>query len=162
MLVYFLRGSLPWQGLSCATKEEKYKKIYECKKSTVVEELCADMPKELCAYLKYCRSLGYEEVPNYKSLKLLFQDLWVTRGYDREEKLFDWDVLEARNKLLATPESSDVQTSREVILSSAPEDAEAVFNEELSKAAEDSAELPAVSVDPSIAKPTSFKRKEKK
>lgn len=32
MLLYFLRGSLPWQGVSGLTKGEKYKKIYYMKK----------------------------------------------------------------------------------------------------------------------------------
>lgn len=118
----------PVPGLSCETKEEKYRKIYECKGSTPLEDLCVEIPKEFIAYLKYCRSLGmfvllwecvnnrcfegYEEVPNYKSLKLLFQDLWVSRGYDKEEKAFDWEVLQVKAKLLETPESSGNQKQR--------------------------------------------------
>ena len=35
--MYFLRGSLPWQGLKAATKKQKYEKISEKKMSTPIE-----------------------------------------------------------------------------------------------------------------------------
>lgn len=40
VLMYFNRGSLPWQGLKAATKKQKYEKISEKKMSTPVESLC--------------------------------------------------------------------------------------------------------------------------
>ena len=40
VLMYFNRGSLPWQGLKAATKKQKYEKISEKKMSTMVEVLC--------------------------------------------------------------------------------------------------------------------------
>jgi casein kinase 1 alpha len=40
VLMYFNRGSLPWQGLKAATKKQKYEKISEKKMSTPVEVLC--------------------------------------------------------------------------------------------------------------------------
>ena len=45
--LYFLRGSLPWQGLPGKTKLEKYRKIMECKKSTTVDSLCESLPRKL-------------------------------------------------------------------------------------------------------------------
>merc|ERR1712070_1015317 len=47
MLMYFLRGNLPWQGLPAKTKSEKYKRIEQKKASTSVEELCQGFPSEL-------------------------------------------------------------------------------------------------------------------
>ena len=44
VLLYFLRGELPWQGLSAKNKEEKYKKIMEIKIATPIEELCRGLP----------------------------------------------------------------------------------------------------------------------
>lgn len=40
VLMYFNRGSLPWQGLKAATKKQKYEKISEKKMATPVELLC--------------------------------------------------------------------------------------------------------------------------
>jgi serine/threonine protein kinase len=37
VLMYFLRGSLPWQGLKAGTKKQKYEKISEKKMSTTIE-----------------------------------------------------------------------------------------------------------------------------
>jgi hypothetical protein len=39
-LMYFIRGSLPWQGLKAVTKKQKYEKISEKKMSTPVHVLC--------------------------------------------------------------------------------------------------------------------------
>lgn len=44
VLMYFLRGSLPWQGLKAATKRQKYERISEKKMSTPIEELCKSFP----------------------------------------------------------------------------------------------------------------------
>merc|ERR1719476_505384 len=40
MLIYFVRGALPWSGLEAKTQEEKYRKIREKKQSTPLEDLC--------------------------------------------------------------------------------------------------------------------------
>lgn len=44
VFMYFLRGSLPWQGLKAATNKQKYEKIGEKKKQTKPEELCQGYP----------------------------------------------------------------------------------------------------------------------
>jgi hypothetical protein len=44
VLMYFNRGSLPWQGLKAATKRQKYERISEKKMGTPIEELCRGYP----------------------------------------------------------------------------------------------------------------------
>jgi len=44
VFLYFLRGSLPWQGLKAATNKQKYEKIGEKKQTTPIKELCEGYP----------------------------------------------------------------------------------------------------------------------
>jgi len=72
ILFFFKRGKLPWQGVSCKERAEKYYKIYHMKKNLNYEEFCKDMPREIIYYMKYCRSLEFDEKPNYDYLRSLF------------------------------------------------------------------------------------------
>ena len=95
VFLYFLRGSLPWQGLKGRTKQEKYNKICEKKTSTGVKALCETYPSEFAAYLNYCRSLGFEDKPDYQYLRKLFRDLFVRMGYTMDY-MFDWVLLDMK------------------------------------------------------------------
>jgi len=53
VLMYFLKGVLPWQGLKCRHDEDHYVKIHEKKKSTSVYELCKGYPCKLF-FLFFC------------------------------------------------------------------------------------------------------------
>lgn len=44
VLLYFLRGQLPWQGLQAATKKQKYEKISDRKMRTPFDVLCKGFP----------------------------------------------------------------------------------------------------------------------
>ena len=45
--MYFLRGSLPWQGLKADTLKERYQKIGDTKRATPIEVLCENFPGKL-------------------------------------------------------------------------------------------------------------------
>eukprot|EP00955_Chlamydomonas_euryale_P006528 69138-Chlamydomonas_euryale.AAC.1 len=80
VLLYFLRGSLPWQGLQAATKKQKYEKISEKKMKTPFEVLCKGFPQEFVTYFEYVRSLRFDEKPDYAYLRRLFRDLFAKEG----------------------------------------------------------------------------------
>ncbi|XP_061352924.1 casein kinase 1-like protein 11 isoform X8 [Gastrolobium bilobum] len=92
VLMYFLRGSLPWQGLKAGTKKQKYDKISEKKMLTSIEVLCKSHPSEFASYFQYCRSLQFEDKPNYSYLKKLFRDLFIREGC-QFDYVFDWTIL---------------------------------------------------------------------
>ena len=50
VFMYFLRGSLPWQGLKAATNKQKYEKIGEKKQTTPIKELCEGFPGVLYSF----------------------------------------------------------------------------------------------------------------
>ena len=89
VLMYFLRGSLPWQGLKVNKGEDRYKKIYIKKKNTSAESLCEGFPNEFRDYVNYTRKLGFEDDPDYNYLKGLF-----LKVLEKENSIidfwFDW------------------------------------------------------------------------
>jgi len=89
VLMYFNRGQLPWQGFQASTKEEKYHKIMESKRSTQVETLCKGYPAVFPSYLNYCRALRFEDRPDYAYLRRLFKDLFMREGFVNDG-MFDW------------------------------------------------------------------------
>ena len=83
MLVYFLKGVLPWQGLKKKSKGKKHLgEIGNIKMSTSLDLLCDELPNCFKDYLKYCRELGFDEDPNYEYLLLLFKKTAEDLGLD--------------------------------------------------------------------------------
>ena len=81
VLMYFLRGRLPWQGIPVKNKEERYRKIMEKKIATSAEELCQGFPEEFTNYVNYTRNLQYEQDPDYAFLKNLFVNVLKKEGH---------------------------------------------------------------------------------
>jgi serine/threonine protein kinase len=82
ILIYFLRGSLPWQGLGLETCDL----VVKNKQATSTLDLCQGLPVQLCAFLEYCRSLSFDDKPDYDYLYNLFDAPLL-----REGLAFDWD-----------------------------------------------------------------------
>ncbi|KAH9017926.1 kinase-like domain-containing protein, partial [Lactarius pseudohatsudake] len=85
MLIYFLRGRLPWQGLPNGSR-----RIVKCKQRTTPRDLCQGLPVEFCTFLEYCRSLGFEEKPDYGYISDLFKNLSSRESF-QNVVVFDWD-----------------------------------------------------------------------
>lgn len=89
ILIYMYKGKLPWQGIKHKDKKERYRLIGEKKKNIIPEELCKNMPKEFCVFLKYIRNMDFDEKPHYSALKKMFMKLYESREY-KNEKL-EWE-----------------------------------------------------------------------
>ena len=90
VLMYFLRGNLPWQGLKIKSKEDRYKKILDKKKETTSEQLCKNFPDEFREYLEYSRNLEYTEEPKYEKFRNKFYNLVCNKMNDNFDFIYDW------------------------------------------------------------------------
>ncbi|EDW64252.1 casein kinase I [Drosophila virilis] len=112
VLIYFLRGSLPWQGLS-GPKHQKYEMLAEKKQSIKPEELCKGFPDEFASYLIYCRNIRFEKQPNYLGLRRSFSDLFNRLKYVNDG-VYDWHTIQSikdqsnnENKAIDDEEEAD-------------------------------------------------------
>jgi casein kinase 1 len=92
VFMYFLRGSLPWQGLKAATNKQKYEKIGDKKQSSAIKDLCDGFPEEFGIYLQYARKLSFEETPDYDFCRELFDKVLQRLG-EVDDGIYDWMLL---------------------------------------------------------------------
>eukprot|EP01064_Diplonema_japonicum_P014655 TRINITY_DN22337_c0_g1_i1.p1 TRINITY_DN22337_c0_g1~~TRINITY_DN22337_c0_g1_i1.p1 ORF type:complete len:312 (+),score=44.26 TRINITY_DN22337_c0_g1_i1:69-1004(+) len=91
VILYFYNGSLPWQGLKPVPKKDKFDQIAEVKNKVTPEELCKGCPKAMETFLKYTRSLQFEEAPDYKKCKNWFAELAAQEDIKKDNN-FDWCI----------------------------------------------------------------------
>lgn len=96
--VYLLKGRLPWQGLQVKSRDEKYESIKKLKQELSLEEVCEGLPGEFLRYMQHCKSLKFEEEPDYKGMKMMFRDLFFKLD-------LNWDFVFEWNKEVRVGES---------------------------------------------------------
>jgi serine/threonine protein kinase len=75
ILIYFLKGKLPWQDIRAKNKEERYKIIQQKKSKISVESLCQDLPVEFAELLKYVKMMKFDARPVYYKFYFTFQNI---------------------------------------------------------------------------------------
>lgn len=63
--------------------------------STPIDVLCKGYPPEFAKYLNYCRSLKFDETPDYKFLRENFRILFRTLNFVFDY-VFDWTLLKQK------------------------------------------------------------------
>ena len=95
VLIYFLKGSLPWQGLKAKNAQKKYRMILEKKQQVSIAQLCQGCPSQFAEFLAYARSLKFDAKPDIPYLRKLFRDLFHAQGFAGVGKIWDWDGLDS-------------------------------------------------------------------
>lgn len=97
LIIYLFRGELPWQGLPCKNKLEKYRMIMDQKINSTTDNLCRNLPQEIGQMLGYCRSLRFEDNPDYSYLKGLIQKAAENSKLEFDWK-FEWNTTKTKKK----------------------------------------------------------------
>ncbi|ORX61640.1 kinase-like protein [Hesseltinella vesiculosa] len=92
VLLYFLRGSLPWQGIHASSHKIKYEKICQMKQETPPADLCSSFPEQFATLLEYTRALRYDEAPDYDHCRDLL-DQALQHINQRDDGCRDWMLL---------------------------------------------------------------------
>jgi casein kinase 1 len=110
ILIYFLKGSLPWQGLKAENRKLKYQKIMDKKLGTSKHVLCKGLPQQFLVYFHYVQHLRFQDKPDYQYLIKLFQDLAKEFNIILDT-VYDWDNI-------ITTEQNNEETKQDIDISS--------------------------------------------
>ena len=81
ILIYFLRGSLPWHGAEHTINDQRRATALQTKMNTHPDILCSACPTEFSTFLSYSRALHFEDKPDYSYIRKLFRGLFAREGY---------------------------------------------------------------------------------
>ena len=105
VLLYFIKGRLPWQGFTAKNKEERYRKILKKKLELSPKELCSELPEEFERYVSYTRSMEYLQQPDYDMLRGLFNAM-LKKEHNKFDYIYDWTTPEEKlMRRVITPKS---------------------------------------------------------
>lgn len=108
LLIHALSGSLPWSGIQADRFQDKLKMICDRKESMPLSELCQGCPEEFQQFLQYCRTLHFEERPDYSWLVSLFRSL--RRGTQPPTE--DWQVQWLAQEVIDTQTMAPLATDQ--------------------------------------------------
>ena len=98
MMVYLMKGHLPWQGMVNSNPKKKYDRIKKLKLEIKLDVLCAGLPKECIKFIQYARDMKFEDKPNYNYLRGLLKKMSARIGVKMDTTKFDWIVAEKKEK----------------------------------------------------------------
>jgi serine/threonine protein kinase len=108
--LYFLRGSLPWMGMSGRNPQQKYDRVCNMKKQMKFEDLCRGYPSEFVRYFQSVRRLQFTERPNYSELRAMFRNLFLQEGFVYDYQ-YDWNP-----PILAAPDVAPTTLPSQLIV----------------------------------------------
>ncbi|CAD8143212.1 unnamed protein product [Paramecium octaurelia] len=110
VMLYCLKGTLPWQNLKHVPDDQRTQKIGEIKETIDVKELFKDLPNEFIKIYEYLRKLTYASEPDYKTIVKLMQqaakhsNIFLDYKYEWDAQLNNYDKNMNRYGTLQTDE----------------------------------------------------------
>jgi len=96
MMIYLMKGHLPWQGMVNSNPNKKYDKIKKLKINTKLEDLCLGLHEETIKFIQYARDMKFDDKPNYHYLRQLLRKMAMKNGEKMDYNRFDWIVNEQK------------------------------------------------------------------
>ena len=97
VLIFLLKGELPWQHIIVKTKEERNQKILEKKLEISSSKLCENLPFEFERFIDYTKNLEYTQTPDYDYLRDLLMNVMKNNNLIYNF-IFDWTTKEEIKK----------------------------------------------------------------
>lgn len=91
VMLYFLKGSLPWLGLDAESPEALEAAIKKKWTETTIDELCEGQPAEIKEFMNYCRGLEFTADPDYVYLTGLIETCMKSNSIDPTTADFMWN-----------------------------------------------------------------------
>lgn len=89
MLIYLLKGKLPWSHLTNENTGFKFQNVLASKTTTPLSDLCSGLPSEFVTFIERTRNLDNDQIPPYSEYRKMFRELFISLGYIYDNK-FDW------------------------------------------------------------------------
>ena len=96
MLISLYYGKLPWNQVKAKNKMDFCVKTYYIKKYIEYEKLCDGISDEITEYMKYVKSLKYDQKPDYNFLRNLFINC-LKKNNEENNLAFSWVSLNKTN-----------------------------------------------------------------
>ncbi|CAD8171515.1 unnamed protein product [Paramecium pentaurelia] len=88
MLIYLVKGELPWSNVKAVDKDDKYEQILQIKMGLSLNQICFNLPKCFIHYFQHVKSLLFQQQPNYSHLRNLFEKQLLEYNH----QLYDWEL----------------------------------------------------------------------
>jgi serine/threonine protein kinase len=80
VIVYLVKGRLPWQGVAVCPGEVHHDKVLQIKQVTTAKTLCEGMPRPFLKFIRHIQSLNFEDQPDYRYLRSLLAQCVLPLG----------------------------------------------------------------------------------
>jgi serine/threonine protein kinase len=89
IIVWLLKGRLPWQGVAGESRAAKYHAIGRMKMTTPLRVICDGLPDEFGLFLEHVRGLRFDDEPDYAFYRRMFRKLFISEGFLFDDE-YDW------------------------------------------------------------------------
>ena len=83
MLIYFIKGALPWENVKAKKIEEKIVKILDIKQNINDDKFAEGLPNEIKLFISYTKKLKFEEDPDYNHLKNILDIIIKSKDFNK-------------------------------------------------------------------------------